>query len=220
MLRLTILFSLLLVPTLSLALDFSLHKNQGFQPGPSLLIIGGIQGDEPGGFNAAALLATRYRVVAGNLWVVPNLNFSSIIKRSRGIYGDMNRKFAELPKSDPEYPQVARIKAIIQDPEVDLVFNLHDGSGFYSPSYIDSQRNPERWGQSCIIDQSRLNGQRYGNLEELTRTTIAQINRRISPARHSFQLKNTQTATTDTDIARVFRPTCALITICWRWKPI
>ncbi|MBD5607756.1 MAG: deacylase, partial [Desulfovibrio sp.] len=53
----------------------------------AVLIVGGIQGDEPGGFSAATLLATRYEIKKGCLWVVPNLNFPSIIKRSRGLYG-------------------------------------------------------------------------------------------------------------------------------------
>ncbi|MBO4314198.1 MAG: deacylase, partial [Desulfovibrio sp.] len=60
----------------------------------AVLIIGGIQGDEPGGFSAATLLATRYDIRKGSVWVVPNLNFPSIIQRSRGLHGDMNRKFA------------------------------------------------------------------------------------------------------------------------------
>ena len=50
----TLLLLLLLLPSPLLALDFTLHQQQGVQPGPTLLIIGGIQGDEPGGFNAAA----------------------------------------------------------------------------------------------------------------------------------------------------------------------
>ncbi len=50
---------------------------------PTALLFGGIQGDEPGGFSAATLLATRYEINRGSIWVVPNLNFPSIIKRSR-----------------------------------------------------------------------------------------------------------------------------------------
>lgn len=200
MIRTILLIILLLCPAQLFALDFSLHQQQGALPGPTLLVVGGIQGDEPGGFNAAALLTTRYRIEQGNLWVVPNLNFSSIIKRSRGLYGDFNRKFSDLPKNDPEYHQVARIKSIISDPQVDLVFNLHDGSGFYHPEYIDQQRNPQRWGQSCIIDQSDLPGVRYGNLEQLSRTTIERVNARTSETSHQFQLKNTNTRWTETDM--------------------
>ncbi len=195
-----LLLLLLLLPTPLLALDFNLIKQPGTLPGPTMLVVGGIQGDEPGGFNAAALLATRYRIERGNLWVVPNLNFPSIIKRSRGLYGDMNRKFSDLPKDDPEYHQVVRIKKIIRDPQVDLVFNLHDGSGFYRPEYIDKWRNPQRWGQSCIIDQAELPGVKFGNLEELTLKTIAAVKPKLLDLEHRLELKNTRTRWTETDM--------------------
>ena len=84
-------------------LEFTLHKLESDNPGPTLLIIGGIQGDEPGGFTAASMLVTDYKVSKGQIWVVPNLNFESIIKRSRGVHGDMNRKFSTIPSSDPEF---------------------------------------------------------------------------------------------------------------------
>lgn len=87
-------------------LRFSLHKIESGIPGPTLLVIGGIQGDEPGGFTAASMLVTNYKIQAGSIWVVPNLNFKSIIKRSRGIHGDMNRKFNVLSKKDPEFDEV------------------------------------------------------------------------------------------------------------------
>jgi len=57
------------------SLDFSLHKLESGIAGNTILIIGGIQGDEPGGFNAASLLVTNYRITKGNVWIVPNLNF-------------------------------------------------------------------------------------------------------------------------------------------------
>ncbi len=135
-------------------LDFSFFKKG--QEGPVLLVIGGIQGDEPGGFSAATLIATRYTAKKGTLWVVPNLNFPSIIKSSRGIHGDMNRKFAALDRADPQYKIVSRIQEIIRDPSVCLVLNLHDGSGYYRPKYVDKWHGPKRWGQSIIIDQARM----------------------------------------------------------------
>ena len=87
-------------------LEFSLHQHRGERTGPTLLVIGGIQGDEPGGFNAASLLVTNYTITHGQVWVVPNLNFESIVHRSRGIHGDMNRKFLRVREADPEYAQI------------------------------------------------------------------------------------------------------------------
>ncbi len=132
-------------------LDFSLFKLGTAKP--TMLIIGGIQGDEPGGFSAATLVATRYSANKGSLWIVPNLNFPSIIKRSRGVHGDMNRKFAILSNKDPQYAIVNRIQKLIRSEEVDIILNLHDGSGFYRPVYKDALHGPARWGQSVIIDQ-------------------------------------------------------------------
>ena len=56
------------------------------------MLIGGIQGNEPGGFISADLYADM-SLEKGNLIVVPRANFYSIILNQRGAHGDMNRKF-------------------------------------------------------------------------------------------------------------------------------
>lgn len=174
-------------------LPFTLHDNSGDVHGPTLLIIGGIQGDEPGGFNAASLLVTHYEIERGRLWVVPNLNFESIIKRSRGVHGDMNRKFPVVSPKDPDYKNVERIKDIITKTEVDYVFNLHDGSGFYTPHRVDSQRNPRRWGQSIIIDQESMDRSPYAPLGGLARRVGDIVNSRLVAPGHRISVKNTHT---------------------------
>ncbi len=174
-------------------LEFSLHKHQSGKPGPTLLVIGGIQGDEPGGFNAASLLVTDYHVTAGEVWVVPNLNFESIIQRSRGVYGDMNRKFLTLREADPEYAQIQKIKSIILDPQVTMILNLHDGSGFFSPTYRSQLANPDRWGQSVIIDQEKVEGISHGELGNIATRAIKTANSKIDVPAHYYHVKNTQT---------------------------
>ena len=59
--------------------NFDLIK-KGTDDNNTLLVIGGIQGDEPGGFISASLLSTHYEITKGSVWIVPNLNFYSIIK--------------------------------------------------------------------------------------------------------------------------------------------
>ena len=70
----------------------------------------------------------------------------------------MNRKFARLDAADPEFATVRRIQELIRNPRVVLVLNLHDGSGYYRTAHEDRLRNPNRWGQSVIIDQENLPG--------------------------------------------------------------
>ncbi|MDH5573492.1 MAG: succinylglutamate desuccinylase/aspartoacylase family protein, partial [Gammaproteobacteria bacterium] len=183
-------------------LDFTLHKIESGLAGPTVLVIGGIQGDEPGGFNAAALLTTDYKIKSGNLWVVPNLNFESIIKRSRGVYGDMNRKFLHINESDPEYTAIQKIKSILREEQVDLILNLHDGSGFYRKEYIDRLHNPDRWGQSIIIDQAALDSGNYGNLNNIANKLRDAVNRKLTEVDHYYEVKNTRTREGDKEMEK------------------
>ncbi len=202
------LFGLLLVLCMATSaqarnpLDFSLLKLGNDPAGPTLLVIGGIQGDEPGGFNAAGVLASHYAITKGNVWVVPNLNFPSIINRSRGLHGDMNRKFARLDKADPEYDTVEKIKSIILHPQVDMVLNLHDGSGFYRPKWETSSRNPLRWGQSVIIDQSAITAPRFGNLAEMAERAVDEANNALLRSEDGYRLKNTHTREGDSEMEK------------------
>lgn len=183
-------------------MDFTLYKLESGRPGNTLLVIGGIQGDEPGGFNAASLLVTHYKIRKGSVWVVPNLNFISIIRRTRGVYGDLNRKFATLHKSDPEFKTIAKIKALIHDHRVDLILNLHDGSGFYRPIYVDRAHNPYRWGQSIIIDQQNIKSAQFGNLDEIARRIVVTVNHRLLSEEHAYHVKNTRTRMGNTEMAK------------------
>lgn len=182
-------------------LDFTLTR-LGDASGPVALVVGGIQGDEPGGFSAATLLTTHYTIRSGGLWVVPNLNFPSIIKRSRGLYGDMNRKFARLDDRDPEYGTVRRIQDLIRHPRVVLVLNLHDGSGYYRPVYEDRLRNAARWGQSVIIDQERLPGVFMGDLAREAQEAAAAANKGLLDPAHRLHVHNTRTAEGDREMEK------------------
>jgi len=194
----------LLVSQMSLAepLRFSLHKLESEKAGPTLLVIGGIQGDEPGGFTAASMLVTNYKVNRGNVWVVPNLNFASIIKRSRGIHGDMNRKFNVLSKNDPEFDEVQKIKKIILNKDVDIVVNLHDGSGFYKKEYINRMHNPNRWGQSIIIDQENIESENYGGLSKIAGSVQQHVNAHLVNKSKYFYVKNTETEKGDVEMEK------------------
>jgi len=181
--------------------DFDFIK-KGEKDDNTLLIIGGIQGDEPGAFMAASLIATHYDIKKGSVWVIPNLNFYSIIKRSRGPYGDMNRKFAALSKDDPDYNTVQRIKKYIQSDEIKLILNLHDGSGFYREKYINNKMSPYRWGNCAIVDQSNLDIKRYGNLEEISTKVVNSINTKLIRDRDKYHVKNTKTRLGDKEMEK------------------
>ena len=189
---------LLLSFVLSFALEFSVSENgKSLDDNNTVLIFGGIQGDEPGGFHAASLLISDYNITKGKIIVAPNLAFDSIIKRSRGTKGDLNRKFAKLKPNDPDYGTVQRIKELILRPEVGMVINLHDGWGFYRPEYINAEQNPKRWGNSSVIDTSEINASKYGELEKIAQSTVESVNSSLIDSKHQYFLKNTRTEELD-----------------------
>lgn len=177
-------------------LHFSLHKMESGK-GDTLFIIGGIHGNEPGGYFAPMLFLTHYKIIEGNVWVVPNLNFDSIIQNQRGIYGDMNRKFSIIKANDKDKEIVADIKKLMLEPKVDLILNLHDGHGFYRPVAKNDLFNPKAWGQAFIIDQQALNGTKYGNIGEIASKVTAKNKVILQEDVHEFNVKNTETKDKD-----------------------
>ena len=190
-------FLLLFIPLIINAanLNFELYKKESNKEGNTLLIIGGIHGDEPGGYFAPAFLEKYYKIKSGNVWIVPNINGHSIMANTRGIYDDMNRNFSTIDKKDPDYNVITKIKKIILDKKVDLVLNLHDGYGFYRNKYENAIFNPNAWGQATIIDQEKIKGlSKFGNLDEIA----GQVNNTLNSDKlfqdfHSFGVKNTET---------------------------
>ncbi|MBV5278515.1 MAG: succinylglutamate desuccinylase/aspartoacylase family protein [Campylobacteraceae bacterium] len=165
--------------------------------GSTLLVVGGIHGDEPGGYFAPMLLAKHYKIESGNLWIVPNLNFDSILKGARGINGDMNRKFAKIETKDKDFDIVTEIKKLILHPKVDLTLNLHDGQGFYRDKNIDKLFNQKAWGQATIIDQQQIPNAKYGNLAEIAKKVNKETNVDLLEDVHEFNLKDTDTRKQD-----------------------
>lgn len=171
---------------------------KGREPGPTLLLVGGIQGNEPGGYLAADLYADVC-LKKGSMIVVPRANFFSIVTNQRGVRGDMNRKFAgSTRESDQDARVVEIIKALIK--ESDYFLNLHDGSGFYSADWKSPLRNPKRYGQSVIADADvyvRKDG-RVLRLEEMAKTVLHKVNPRIGESKHHFEFNNHRTLERDT----------------------
>jgi len=175
--------------------DYELHvyRIYGNLPGKTLLLIGGIQGDEPGGFLSADHYAD-ISLAKGNLIVVPRANFHSIVLQRRKINSDMNREFAHESERTYETKIVAILKRLIQ--ESDCLLNLHDGSGFYADTWEGPDRNPLRYGQSIIADTDVYRSPETGRvlfLGDMARSVAAQINRQIENPRHHFRFNNHRT---------------------------
>jgi len=173
--------------------ELHVYRINGTRPGKTLLIIGGIQGDEPGGFLAADFYAD-FLLEKGNLIVVPRANFPSILKKERQINQDMNRKFLGDNISNYETRIVNVLKKLIC--ESDCFINLHEGSGIYSDHWVNEDKNPKRFGQSIIADSSKLEQSDSGtiiDLEKMAGIVINKINSQIENKEHLFHFNNHKT---------------------------
>jgi hypothetical protein len=181
--------------------DHELHVYRifGREPGNTVLIIGGIHGNEPGGY----LAADKYvdlTLRKGNLIIVPRANLSSILTSERGGGGDYNRKFnAELRPDSFDDRVVAVLKQLIS--ESDLLLNLHDGSGFYCETYVDRMHNPYRFGQSVIADSETyysVKEKRELHLGEIARQVVGKANEQINEKEYHFHFSNHNSVAPDT----------------------
>ena len=102
--------------------------------GPTLLVLGGVHGNEPGGWMAADGIA-EWEPARGSLLVAPRANVTaiSLFERTTDALGDLNRLYpgsfdAELPMAR----MAAHIVDVARRYEVDVVLDLHESWGFYA----------------------------------------------------------------------------------------
>ena len=104
------------------------------EPGPSVLVLGGVHGNEPGGWLAAEEIA-GWAPARGGLIVIPRANVvaTHALERTLPELGDLNRMYpgsftAELPMAR----MAAHIIDAIRSFDVELVLDLHESWGFYA----------------------------------------------------------------------------------------
>ncbi len=170
----------------------TVHFLQGREPGPTVMVQGGIQGDEAAGYLTAQILA-RSTVRRGNLIVVPRANLPSVHARRRAVNVDLNRRFDQDYNRFYEDHLARVIRFLLSG--ADAFIHLHEGSGFYHPTWVDTLRNPRRYGQSIIIDTTVYNGRIH--LAQAVDSVLPRLNHAIDPEDWRFRLFNTRTFDAD-----------------------
>jgi predicted deacylase len=128
---------------------FEYFIKEGKIKGGKILIIGGIHGNEPGGYKTSDILIDT-KIKKGIVAILPRSNPESIFTFKRGYNGDMNRKFSYISKKDKDYYKINSIKNFIKDFKPDLILSLHDGYGYFN-------KNHNQWGESIVIDEAIYN---------------------------------------------------------------
>lgn len=176
--------------------ELEVYKINGRYDGPTMLIVGGIQGDEPGGF----LSADSYIDITlekGNLIIIPRANFYSILLFNREVDGvDMNRLF-DIAPDDWQGDIVKKIKEYMQ--QSDIFLNLHDGWGYHYPEHISWHKSPDRFGYSVIVDEEeyQCNNGKILKLGEIAKKAMDNANAKIpedDPKKHYFNTNTSESS--------------------------
>ena len=102
--------------------------------GPVVMILGGVHGNEPGGWTAAETVAA-WEPSAGELLVVPRANITAISSyvRTWDEIGDLNRLYpGDSSSSFAMERMAAEIVATAREFEVDVLLDMHESWAFYA----------------------------------------------------------------------------------------
>ncbi len=152
-------------------------------PGPCVLIVGGMHGNEPAGAAAAGQIAT-WDIRCGKLVVVPRANTRALNAEQRrtpglsGDEGDLNRAF---PIDDRPRPGIAQaLWKLVEEQNPNWVIDLHEGFDFH-------RGNPKSVGSSVIYSaQDRA--------RSLAKRMIATVDATIKNPEQRFDPIETQVA--------------------------
>ncbi|GMU40748.1 MAG: hypothetical protein AMXMBFR23_16140 [Chloroflexota bacterium] len=103
------------------------------RPGPRFMVLGGVHGNEPGGWMAAESIA-EWEVQQGVLIVLPRLNHRSAAAFERTLdgYGDLNRLYPGDRNGPPMAHMAADVVAIAEEWRPHWLFDLHESWGFFN----------------------------------------------------------------------------------------
>ncbi|ADB60024.1 Succinylglutamate desuccinylase/aspartoacylase [Haloterrigena turkmenica DSM 5511] len=104
--------------------------------GPTAVVVGGVHGNEVGGYTAASAIAD-WEIGAGTLVTIPEANAVAIERGTRtdddGI--DLNRQFPE--GREPETDLARALWSVIVEYDPDIVIDLHESTGIYANDPVD-----------------------------------------------------------------------------------
>jgi predicted deacylase len=120
------------------------YIRQAPEPGPAVLISGGVHGNEPAGA-AAAENITKWEIKKGTLIIIPRVNKLALRagKRTLPEIGDVNRAYPGSALGNPSSKLAHAIGALMKEYKADMVIDIHEARDFNSV-------NPDSLGQTIL----------------------------------------------------------------------
>ncbi len=155
--------------------ETELYINRGSQPGPEVLIVGGVHGDEPSGYHAAREII-YWEVEKGALMILPEANPPAIEAKERFVDGkrDLNRAFRNIDEGDLTGKAAVAINEVLEEYRPDWILDLHSARGF-------NREDEDKLGQTLIFSGDDAARSRVERLKE-------NINRWIDEPKHRYNI--------------------------------
>lgn len=146
------------------------------KPGPVVMIVGGIHGNEKAGAQAASKF-TSIKIKKGKLLVLPQANKRALAANKRTAPGgnDFNRSFPLTSKGSPDTYIAKDIYKVVKNYKVDWLMDMHEGFDYYKNPKTDSV------GQSLIHYPS-------AKMTAMAKKIINTLNKDISKSSQKFTL--------------------------------
>ncbi|QGG47925.1 peptidoglycan-binding protein [Heliorestis convoluta] len=149
---------------------------KGAKEGPTVMIVGGVHGNEPAGFRAARQIKD-WKIENGTLIVIPDANKVGISNNRRNSsFGDLNRAF---PQSNGATASDALSRAIWSEYQAykpQYVLDLHEG-------YDYNVQNRNSVGQTIIYHPS-------GQMQSFANKLTAELNKNLPSTKRFNVLRN------------------------------
>jgi hypothetical protein len=147
--------------------------------GPTIVVLGGAHGNEPGGYHAADEVM-NWEPETGVLAVAPRLNTKAINVFARLIdgEGDLNRQYPGDREGDlPTSRIVAEITALAHELHADLLLDLHESWAFYADreaaGFVNRQQSGTAYlGQTITGGVGPLHQEIAGRLAAIVNASI------------------------------------------------
>ncbi|HCF50170.1 MAG TPA: hypothetical protein DER60_07805 [Syntrophomonas sp.] len=99
------------------------------KPGPVVMIVGGVHGNEPAGYTAAAKVK-NWDIKKGKLIVLPQANKKAVARHTRTYNGDLNRDFPQGKTQSADTALARSIWSAVKKYDVDWLMDMHEGYGY------------------------------------------------------------------------------------------
>ena len=114
------------------------YEVKAAEPGPTVLVTGGVHGNEPAGAMAAQQIRV-WPIKRGRLIVIPQVNRLGLKANTRWFpptrndrkLRDLNRNFPNGPDAAPRGPLAEAVWDLVKEQSPDLVIDLHEGFDFH-----------------------------------------------------------------------------------------